>query len=340
LFYLLLVKWGELLFELTTGIVLILIAAFFQGTFALFMKFVGKWKWENFWAVFSVMALVILPLFCGVLLVPDFITVLVSSPLDAVVVSFLCGLLWGAGSVLFGLSVIRIGLALTYSLIIGLTGAIGSVLPLLLTPLSTQRIILPFAIGLFLVFIGLAISAYSGIRKETLQKTSGFKTGLILAVISGISSSMLNIGFVYGNPILETAQSYGASAEVSTIPVWIIVLFGGFLVNFGYAAYLLIEARTFKLYAQNPKFSLILSVISGIFFFSGLVLYGIASSVLDTLGTSIGWALLMSLMIVISNLSSILIGEWKDSKEAFRYQLISLLTLILGISIMGVSLYV
>jgi L-rhamnose-H+ transport protein len=326
--------------QLSTGIIFILIAAFFQGTFALFMKFMGKWKWENFWAVFSVAALIISPLLCAVFLVPDFTAILVSSPSEALLISLFCGLLWGVGSVLFGLSVIKIGLALTYSLIIGLTAAIGSLLPLLLTSLSTQQIILPFAIGLSLVFIGLTISAYSGMKKETLQKGTGFKTGLVLAVISGITSSMLNIGFVYGNPILETAQSFGTSAELSTIPIWIVVLFGGFIVNFGYATYLLIKAQTYKLYAQNSKLPLILSAISGIFFFSGLGLYGIASAQLDTFGTSIGWALLMSLMILISNLSSILIGEWKDSKKALQYQLLSILVLIFGIATMGVSLYI
>ena len=149
---------------------------------------------------------------------------------------------------------------------------------------------------------------------------------------------MLNIGFVYGIPIVETAQAHGIS-EFATLPVWIIVLLGGFLVNFGYAAYLLIKTKTFKLFAQNTKTNLVLSTVSGIFYFFGLAIYGIASSRLDTLGTSIGWALLMSLMIVISNLSSVLTGEWTGSRKALRYQLMSISILILGISVMGISFY-
>jgi len=190
------------------------------------------------------------------------------------------------------------------------------------------------------MFIGLAVSAYSGMKRETLQKSRGFKLGLILAMISGITSPMLNLGFVCGSPILETAKRFGASEEFATLPVWIIVLFGGFLVNFGYAVYLLIKAKTFKLFAQNIKIPLILSATSGIFFFSGLGIYGIATSLLDVLGTSIGWAFLMSSMIVISNFSSILTREWKDSKKALKYQLVSILILILGILIMGVSFYI
>ena len=324
--------------ELLEGVVFILVAAFFQGTFALFLKFKSNWKWENFWAIFSVIALVISPILFSFFLVPSFLAILLSSPASAIYNSFICGVLWGIGSVLFGLSIARIGLALTYSLIIGLTAAVGSLLPLLLAPLPNLGVLALFATGILIMFLGLAVSAYAGMKRETEQKNRKFRLGLLLAVISGLTSPMLNIGFVYGIPIVETAQTHGIT-EFATLPVWIIVLLGGFLINFGYATYLLIKAKTFKLFAQKTKTPLILSITSGIFYFSGLSIYGIASSRLDTLGTSVGWALLMSLMIVISNLSGILTGEWTGSRKALRFQLTSISILILGISVMGISVY-
>jgi L-rhamnose-H+ transport protein len=326
--------------EFLEGIALILVASFFQGTFALFLKFTHRWKWENFWAIFSLVALVISPIAYSYLLIPNTATILSLSPANAILNSLFFGILWGIGSVLFGLSVVRIGIALTYSLIIGLTAAIGSLLPMLLTSLPTLNVLLLFSLGILLIFLGLTFSAYAGMKRETQQRTKKFKIGLILAVISGLTSPMLNIGFVYGNPIRETALALGVSAEFATIPLWIAVLLGGFLINFSYAVYLLIKARTYKLFPQNTSTHLILSVTSGIFFFSGLAIYGIASSLLKTLGTSIGWALLMSLMILISNLTSILTSEWKNSKKALRYQLISISILILGMSIMGLSFYI
>jgi L-rhamnose-H+ transport protein len=326
--------------EFLEGIALILVAAFFQGTFALFLKFTRRWKWENFWAIFSLVALVISPIVYSYLLVPNTGTILLLSPANAIFNSLFFGILWGIGSVLFGLSVVRIGIALTYSLIIGLTAAIGSLLPMLLTSLPTLNVLLPFSLGILLIFLGLTFSAYAGMKRETQQRSKQFKLGLILAAISGLTSPMLNIGFVYGNPILETALTLGVSAEFATIPLWIAVLLGGFLVNFSYAVYLLIKAKTYKLFPENTSTHLIFSVTSGVFFFSGLAIYGIASSLLNTLGTSIGWALLMSLMILISNLTSILTGEWKNSKKALTYQLISISILILGMSIMGLSFYI
>ncbi len=158
-------------------------------------------------------------------------------------------------------------------------------------------------------------------------------------MISGLVSPMLNLGFVYGNPIFETALAFGVSKDFASIPIWVTVLLGGFIFNFGYAAYLLVKVKTFNSFPQKTSINLVLSATSAVFFFSGLVIYGVASSLLETLGTSLGWALLMSLMIVISNLSSVLMGEWKDSKKALIYQLISILILIFGISIMGLSFY-
>lgn len=324
---------------LTEGVVLIFVAAFFQGTFALFLKFKSHWKWENFWAIFSVTALAISPILSSFLLLPNLAIILLSSPSSAVSTSFVLGILWGIGSLLFGLSIARIGLALSYSLIIGLTASLGSLLPLLLSPLPNLRVLSLFSTGILLMFFGLVISAYAGKKRETDQKNRKFRLGLLLAVISGLTSPMLNIGFVYGAPIVETAKTHGVPQELATLPVWIIVLLGGLLVNFGYTAYLLIKTKTFKLFTQNTKKPLILSIISGIFYFSGIAIYGIASSLLNALGTSIGWALLMSLMIVISNLSSLLIGEWTGSRKALGYQLISILILILGISVMGLSFY-
>jgi len=189
------------------------------------------------------------------------------------------------------------------------------------------------------MFLGLTLSGYAGIKRETQQRSKEFKIGLILAVISGLASPMLNLGFVYGNPILKTAETFGVSKYLGSIPIWVIVLFGGFIVNFGYSVYLLVRVKTFKLFSQNMRSHLLFSIASGVFFFLGLIIYGIASSLLDTLGTSMGWALLMSLMILISNSLSVLIGEWRESKEALKYQFISISVLMLGISIMALSFY-
>jgi L-rhamnose-H+ transport protein len=126
--------------EISEGIILILLAAFFQGTYALFLKFNRYWKWENFWAVFSLTALVISTVLCCYVLVPNFAAILSSLPVNALVFSFFSGIVWGIGSVLFGLSAVRIGLALIYSLIIGLAATIGSLLPLLLTALPSLSV--------------------------------------------------------------------------------------------------------------------------------------------------------------------------------------------------------
>lgn len=322
--------------DLANGLLFILLAAFFQGTFAVFLKFINPWKWENFWFVYSIIALVVFPVVCSFLIVPNLVKVLITSPLDSVFFSFLFGMLWGLGSVLFGLSVTKIGLSLSYSLILGLVIIIGSLLPLFSAPL-VSKVISTLLFGILFIFIGLAISTYAGIKRDGFKTGKGFKTGLIIAVVSGITSPMLNIGFIYGRPILETAKSSGASNASATLPIWIIVLFGGFLVNIGYAIYLLITNKTFDLFVSKVKTPLFVSVVSGTFWFSGFGIYGVATSHLGSLGTSAGWGLLMSLMIIISNIWGILTKEWKDNSKALKYQLISILVSILGVVIIAMS---
>lgn len=323
------------------GLFLILLAAFFQGTFALFLKFTNPWKWENFWFVYSIVALVISPIAITLFLIPNLTTILLSLPSGVLISSFFFGMLWGVGSVLFGLSVVRIGLALTYSLILGLTIVIGSLLPLFFDLSSVSaKVVLALSFGIVLIFSGLTISTCAGIKRERLQKGKGFKAGLVIAAVSGIMSPMLNIGFVYGQPIFETAKLFGVSERWATLPIWIVVLSGGFLINIGYAIYLLIKNNTFILFTEKIKIPLSVSVISGIFWFSGFGIYGVATSILGPLGVSVGWGLLMSLMIVVSNIWGILMKEWEGSKTALRYQLLSILVLILGIIVIAMGFYV
>lgn len=48
----------------------------------------------------------------------------------AVTLGALFGFLWGIGGILFGLSVSYVGLSLTYGIVMGLAGSIGSLVPL------------------------------------------------------------------------------------------------------------------------------------------------------------------------------------------------------------------
>jgi L-rhamnose-H+ transport protein len=74
------------------------------------------WSWENIWSVWSVCSLLVFPFLAAFYTVPGLAVGYheVAAPVIARVVFY--GFAWGIAQVLFGLSVERIGIALTFSI--------------------------------------------------------------------------------------------------------------------------------------------------------------------------------------------------------------------------------
>ncbi len=90
------------------------------------------------------------------------------APRSAVVAAAGFGFAWGFGAILFGLSVDRLGVSLANSLVIGLSSALGSLLPLIMQGalrLEPRQIVLFLGIVTFLVGVWLCGSA--GRLRET-----------------------------------------------------------------------------------------------------------------------------------------------------------------------------
>jgi len=109
----------------------------------------------------------------------------------------------GAGSTLFGLGILRVGMALGFALILGITASFGSLIPMaILHPgeLFLKRGI-ALIIGTIVMVLGLAFLALAGRARERDQADagarSGFTVGLVICIFSGIFSSMMNFSFVF-----------------------------------------------------------------------------------------------------------------------------------------------
>jgi hypothetical protein len=80
-----------------TGFLLILIAAVMNGAYAIPMKFMSRWKWENIWLAWTVLSLWALPLALGWAAVPHPIQAYSTTPWTSLAVMAMMGVLWGAG---------------------------------------------------------------------------------------------------------------------------------------------------------------------------------------------------------------------------------------------------
>src|ERR1700687_6260624 len=180
---------------LLSGIGVVTLAGILNGSFAAPMKLMPGWRWENSWLLFALSGLIIFPWIITFATVPNVLGVYsgVSTSALVKVVSF--GLLWGAGATLFGLGIARVGLALGFALILGITASFGSLIPMailhpeeLLLKRGVALIVGTVIMGLGLVFLALAgrtreqdLGGNSGTR-------SGFTGGLVICIFSGVFS--------------------------------------------------------------------------------------------------------------------------------------------------------
>ncbi len=327
------------------GLILVLLGGLLQGSFALPMKRMPAWRWENTWLVYSVTGLVIVPWLVLWLTVPHFAEVFHQASTKTLIEVALFGFGWGVGSTLFGVGISRLGMALTFAIVLGFTSAFGSLLPLvILQPeqLFTRQGYALMA-GLVLVIFGIVLCAIAGNRREkelsgeTKQAgRSGFWLGLVICILSGVFSPMLNFGFVFGEQLQRLTLQAGASTAMKSNAVWALALFAGFLANAGYCVYLLQKNRTWGVLTQKgiPAAYWFGAALMGIVWFLGIAVYGIGAVDLGALGAVIGWPLFMAMIIICANLWGAVTGEWKGaSAGTYRYSWA-------GIAVLLVAIYV
>jgi len=328
---------------------LIIFASIFQGSFGLGMKYMAPLKWESWWLVHVTIAMIILPMAWAFLVVPDLGTVLSTSFSDpalqsVVYLAMLFGFLWGIGGILFGVSVPYIGLSLTMGIVMGLAGSVGALIPLLRmdNALSTPQF--PYVIaGLAITLVGVGITAKAGIDKDKLgAQESGEKSnitkGIFIAVACGLLSALLNVGFVEAAPIAQLAEKFGALDRNASLAAWVVVLIGAFIMNAGYAVFLLFKNNSWSNFkVQGSSKAYLWAVLASIFWFGALGVYGQGAALIGPIGGVIGWPMLLGLSLIVSNFWAYRAGEWKGAKKPFNLLLMGLVVLILASLILGYS---
>ena len=152
--------------QLLVGIGLVIVAGLLNGSFAAPMKPMSAWRWENSWLIFAATGLVIFPWIITFLTVPHVGQIYLQSSLPTLEKVVLFGIAWGVGSTLFGIGISRVGMALGFAIILGITASFGSFFPLaVLHPeeLHTQRGI-ALMVGTATMIVGLLFLAP---RRET-----------------------------------------------------------------------------------------------------------------------------------------------------------------------------
>lgn len=332
--------------ELFIPFVLVIFASFFQGTFGLGMKFIKPLAWEAWWLVHVFIAMILFPMTWAFISVPDLLSVISSVDGNVLFKAMLFGFLWGIGGILFGKSVGKVGVSLTYGIVMGLASAVGSIVPLFQIENATNQPSFPYIIvGVIVIVIGVVIVAYAGILRDQQNKSDlgiptgkAFQAGLLIAISSGVLSALLNVGFANAGPVADAAVEAGAKTNNSSLAAWVVVLWGAFLMNALYAIVLLIKNKSFSTYkgAFGTK-AFRWSIFAGLFWFAALGIYGQGAALMGSIGPVIGWPILLGLSLIISNVWAYREGEWNNVKVPFKIMLAGLSIIILACVILGYS---
>jgi L-rhamnose-H+ transport protein len=307
-----------------SGIIAVILAGFSNGSFPAPAKGITAWRWEHIWLVYSFCAMALLPISLAVLFSHGTIMrQLAADPRLAQKVAVF-GALWGIGSLLFGVSLVRLGMAITNALVNGMVAFCGSLGPILIGSVQVGSASLGLLVGgLALLALSLVMCAVASVSRDLAQGLTGVGSGAVsqsigavfIAVLAGIMSSMINIGFAYGAPLATAARTAGCPLILAIVAIWVPVLLGGAIFNVGYPAYL-IHRRGSWLTFFNGRHDALLWVRSssmGVLWFGAILLYGFGAAIMGSDGAVYGWAIIITVSILTSNAWGAVTGEWKNS---------------------------
>lgn len=327
------------------GLLVVVVAGVLNGSFAAPMKRMTGWQWENSWLIFAVSGLLVLPWIITFATVPRLMSTYAAASPSTFIKVLVFGILWGVGATLFGLGISRVGLALGFALILGITASFGSLFPLAILhseQLPTRHGLALIA-GTLVMLVGLVFLALAGRARERdvsggTEARSGFTAGLIICILSGIFSSMLNFSFVFGDELRLRAMQSGASAAMAANSIWALTVSGGFIPNFIYCVQLLNRNRSWAIFKQGNSLNWLLGSSMGLLWFGGTAVYGVGASLLGSLGGFVGWPIFMTIDIIAALFWGVISGEWKGaSRRANAYNWIGVGILLIAIAVISLG---
>jgi L-rhamnose-H+ transport protein len=335
--------------QIILGVVLVLMGSLLNGSFAVPMKRGTSWRWENIWLVYAAVAMVLLPWILALVTVPHLFQVYHAVSWHVLLLVVIFGFASGTGSMLFGLGIARLGMALGFAIILGISSSLGSLLPMAIW--HPERLLSREGYALFggtlLVIVGIVFCAIAGKRRE--RETSGevqagghsqVAVGLVICVVSGILSAMFNFSFLFGKDLQLCALALGASSTASSNVIWTVALPSGFLANAGYCVYLLQKNKSWGVFfdAKTSGKDWMGGALMGLLWFGSAALYGMGAIWLGALGGIIGWPIYMAMIIVTANLWGAITGEWaKASRGSIAYACSGMAVLMLAIYVVSLA---
>ena len=276
---------------------------------------------------------------------PNVISVLKASPGEELGYCFLCGAMWGVGGLTWGLMIRYLGVGLGLAIGCGLCSAAGTLIPPILKGERSCTLLhdnaghlnpagLTSLGGVVVSLVGIVLVGGAGMSKENelpeeVKKATvaeyNFKLGIFVAIFSGLMSAGMSFGLQGGGTIEKLAQTVKPVTNNTWkgIPVLVLVLLGGFVVNGGWCLFLNIKNKTggdyVKAAAPLPA-NLFFAGLAGLLWCSQFICFKTGEPAMGKL-SYIGWSVLLASVILFSTLLGIFLGEWRNTSGRTRLAL-------------------
>ena len=339
----------------TLGTLLCACGGLAGAVFALPFRGIKNMKYESYWFVYAVAGLVVFPLVLGLTTCPKLFDVISHTENQTLARCIGFGALWGLGGLTWGLMIRYLGIGLGLAIGCGLCSATGTLIPPIVTGHASDLFKDTAAVVTFvsvvvsllgIVLVGLAGKFKEGELSEEEKKKAvaefDFKKGMIVAVFSGIASAGMNFGLQGGASMETLAKLSGTGDKWVGMPVLVVVLWGGFIVNAAWCLWQNAKNRSFADYAVGLKTVLpvVFAALAGVIWACQFACQKIGEPAMGDM-RYISFAVVMGSCVLFSSLLGVFLGEWKGTGAKTKAMLgLGLLVLAasIGIAVVAKSL--
>jgi L-rhamnose-H+ transport protein len=298
------------------GTLLLLAASgFFQAAFALPVRHLRNWRWEQMWVAQSVTANVLFPLSWAAVAPTAFWVQAARIPWSHWIAAYGWGLIWGLGGIAWGLTMTRLGLAFSNSFVFGVTVLTGALLPLAANVVESPPHPALFGAGLILcvlttVSIGFLRRHGTGGPLLMPRSLSSYPVIVGIAIFAGFSSAAYGLAFTFSFGIIRGLVASGISDLSASLVVVLPVYLGAASVAIPVGVVVAARSGGLPLFLGSQAIrNWSLALLMGLCATATAVLYGFAGSRTGHPSPNVSFGIFVSFLVLGGNLLGFASGE-------------------------------
>ena len=303
-----------------TAFLLLAVSGLFQAAFAIPIRYLRNWRWEQIWVAQSVMANILLPLVWAAVAPAVFWDQASRIPYSHWIAAYGWGLVWGLGGVTYGLTLTALGIAFANSFVFGVTIVTGALLPLALNAVASPTHPLRSVAGLVLCVAATgSIGLFRGRGSQTpllpmAASLRSYRRMVPIAIVSGIASAGYGLAFAFSFGTIHRLIDGGVSPVSASLVVVLPVYLGGASVAVPVGLSFARRSRTMALFiGGHAAWNWFLALVMGLCAAATVVLYGLGGTIAGHPAPNVSFSIFMTFLVLGGNALGFATGEMRGN---------------------------